>query len=122
MAKVLVVDDSESHRFQIKRDLQGAGYEVMEAHDGQDALLKLAEKPKVDLILADVNMPVMDGLTMCAKLHEKGTHLGTPIFMLTTESSNEMKLAGKKVGVNAWIIKPYVIEKLLVAIDKVLKK
>ena len=122
MAKILVVDDSETQRFQIKKALQTAGYEVIEAVDGQEGLQKLEGDAGIGLILCDVNMPVMDGLTMCTKLNEKGSHAGVPIFMLTTESSNELKEAGKKVGVRAWIIKPYVAEKLLAAIEKVIKK
>lgn len=119
MAKILVVDDTEIQRFQLKRDLESAGHQVIDACDGADGLTKLKQNPDVALIICDVNMPNMDGLTMCSQIQADGQHKGIPVFMLTTESSAELKEAGKKCGVRAWITKPHVPEKLFAAVGKV---
>src|ERR1017187_8908852 len=115
MAKILVVDDSESQRFQLKRDLEGAGHQVLEGLNGQDGLDKLVANPDVNLIICDVNMPGMDGLTMCSKIQEVGKFPGLSIFMLTSEATAELKQKAKQYGVRAWITKPYVAAKLLEA-------
>jgi len=122
MAKILVIDDSESLRGQVKRDLEAAGHQVVEAYDGMNALEVMAATPDTNLIICDVNMPRMDGLTFCIKLKEIHNAAKYPIFMLTTECSTEMKLKGKENGVVAWITKPYVADKMLVAVDKILAK
>jgi two-component system chemotaxis response regulator CheY len=122
MAKVIVVDDSETLRFQLKKDLEGAGHNVVEAVDGADGLSKIQANPDVQLILCDVNMPNMDGLTMCSKVHQLESFKEVPIFMLTTEASAEMKARAKESGVRAWITKPYVADKLLQAVGKITKK
>lgn len=122
MAKVLIVDDSETLRVQLRKDLEGAGHQVIEGSDGVDGLNKLKEVGKVDLILCDVNMPNMDGLTMCSKVSQDPNFKGTPIFMLTTEANPEMKAKAKDFGVRAWITKPYVAAKLVSAIDKIAPK
>jgi two-component system chemotaxis response regulator CheY len=119
MAKILIVDDSETLREQLKKDLSEKGHQTIEACDGQDALEVLDTTGGVDLILCDVNMPRMDGLTMCQRLHENEKFAKIPIFMLTTESAPEMKTKGKAVGVIAWVTKPYSAAKLLVAVEKV---
>ena len=121
MSKILVVDDSETLRSQLKKDLEQAGHTVMEAYDGVNGLEIIQANKDTNLILCDVNMPRMDGLTMCEKVREIPELLKTPIFMLTTESNPEMKTRGKAAGVIAWITKPYVAAKLLVAIDKITK-
>lgn len=122
MAKILVVDDSEHQRFQLRKDLEGGGHAVVEGVDGNDGLAKLEANPDVALILCDVNMPGMDGITMCSKVHASGKFPGVPIFMLTSEASADLKNTAKQFGVRAWINKPHVAPKLLEAVQKVLKK
>jgi two-component system chemotaxis response regulator CheY len=122
MPKILVVDDSESQRVRLRQDLEGAGYQVVEGQNGNDGLEKLESNPDVALVICDVNMPEMDGLTFCSKIHEGGKHVGLPIFMLTTEASPELRQKAKQFGVRAWIIKPHVAAKLLEAAAKVIKK
>ena len=122
MAKVMVVDDSEHQRFQLKKDLESGGHVVIEGHDAHDGLEKLWQNLDVALIICDVNMPGMDGITMCSKVHESGKFPGLPVFMLTSEASAELKKTAKQFGVRAWITKPYVAAKLLEAVEKVLKK
>lgn len=122
MAKILIVDDSETQRFQLKKELEKASHLTIEACDGADGLSKLKENPDVQLIVCDVNMPVMDGLTMCSKISEMAGFQGIPVFMLTTEASAELRDRAKKVGVRAWITKPFNPEKLLAAVAKVTVK
>lgn len=120
MANILVVDDSDAVRVQLKKDLQSKGHKVVEAVDGVDGLSKLQGSEGIQLIIADVNMPNMNGFEMCTKIREDAKYKPIKIFMLTTEASALMKLKGVDAGVTAWIIKPYIAEKLLAAIDKVL--
>lgn len=122
MANILVVDDSDTVRVQLKKDLQSKGHVVVEAIDGVDGISKLQASEGIQLIIADVNMPNMDGLEMCTKIREDSKYRPIKIFMLTTEASALMKLKGVDAGVTAWIVKPYVAAKLLAAIDKVLLK
>lgn len=118
MAKVLIVDDSDSLRSQLKKVLQGASLDVVEAADGQLGLAALNSNTDVKLIICDVNMPNMDGITMCTKVSEDPKFNSIPIFMLTTETNTDMKEKGKQVGVKAWITKPYQDDKLLLAVKK----
>ena len=118
--KILIVDDSDTVRDQVKKALATAGYDVVEAQDGTDGLQKVSENSDIKLIICDVNMPKMDGLTMCAKLREISGFASTPVFMLTTEANDEMKEKGKKAGVKAWMIKPFNAEKMIAGIKKVL--
>jgi two-component system chemotaxis response regulator CheY len=120
MKKILIVDDSTTLRQQLKADLEGAGYKVVEAEDGALGLAALKSNSDVDLILCDVNMPNMDGLTMCDKVRKEAAFATKPIFMLTTESTPEMKVKGKVLGVKVWIVKPYEKASLLGVIDKVI--
>lgn len=120
MAKILIVDDSESLRGQLKKLLVSGGHSVVEGHDGKHGLDILKANPDSRLIICDVNMPNMDGLTMCTKVKEVAALSGIPIFMLTTESTDDLKEKGKKIGVKAWITKPFDDSKLLGAITKVL--
>jgi two-component system chemotaxis response regulator CheY len=122
MSLVLIVDDSETSRTQLRNDLQGASHTVVEAADGEEGLKKLASNPSVDIVISDVNMPNMDGLTMVSKIRQNSTHAKLKIFMLTTEATVDMKEKGKKAGVNAWIVKPYAKDKLLMAMEKILQK
>ncbi|PPC92393.1 MAG: response regulator [Methylotenera sp.] len=116
---ILAVDDSDSLRKMVVFSLEQAGYQVVQAVDGQDGLEKAKEKT-VDLVLTDHNMPVMDGLTLIRKLRELGSYQFVPILMLTTESSAEMKLEGKAAGANGWLVKPFHPERLLDVVHKVI--
>lgn len=120
MANILIVDDSEAVRVQLRKDLQSKGHTVVEGVDGVDGLSKLQAATGIQLIIADVNMPNMNGFEMCTKIHQDAKYKAIKIFMLTTEASALMKLKGMDAGVTAWIVKPYVAEKLLAAVDKVL--
>jgi two-component system chemotaxis response regulator CheY len=99
--------------------LKSAGHEVTEASDGQDALNK-AKGKKFNLVLSDVNMPVMDGITLIKELRALGDYKFTPILMLTTESTADKKQEGKAAGATGWIVKPFNPEQLLATIKKVL--
>ena len=120
MAKtILIVDDSTSLRQVIAIALKGAGYEVIEGADGQDGLNKLSGQ-RVNLIISDVNMPNMDGLTMVSKIKENPQYKFTPIIMLTTESGSDMKERGRAAGVKAWMVKPFKPEQMLDAVSKLI--
>ncbi len=120
MAKtILAVDDSGSLRQMVAFSLQAAGYNVVQAVDGQDGLDKAKEKT-VDLVLTDQNMPVMDGLTLIKNLRDLATYQRVPILMLTTESSDEMKAKGKAVGANGWLVKPFDPKRLIEVVQKVI--
>src|SRR4030067_1315974 len=107
MAKIiLAVDDSTSIRQMVALSLKSAGYTVIEAIDGQDGLDK-AKAQAADLILTDQNMPRMDGLTLIRTLRALPQFTSTPILMLTTESSDDMKVQGKSAGATGWIVKPF---------------
>jgi len=116
---ILAVDDSDSLRKMVVFSLEQAGYQVVQAIDGQDGLEKAKEKT-VDLVLTDHNMPVMDGLSLVKKLRELGSYQSVPILMLTTESSAEMKMEGKAAGATGWLVKPFHPERLLDVVHKVL--
>ncbi len=118
MIKILLVDDSDTVRLQLKKDLTNVKYTILEAADGLDGLNQLKADAEISLVICDINMPIMDGLTMCEKLSESGRNAGLTILMLTTETSAEMKERGKKAGVRAWITKPYQADKLIAAIEK----
>lgn len=119
---VLIVDDSSSMRQMVSFALKGAGFQVIEGGDGQDALDKLAGAPggKVDLIITDLNMPVMDGLTFIKKARTLPACRFTPILMLTTENGDNRKAEGKEAGATGWIVKPFHPAQLLKVIEKVL--
>jgi two-component system chemotaxis response regulator CheY len=118
MAKtILIVDDSTSLRQVINIALTGAGYDVIEACDGKDALSKLSGQ-KINLIISDVNMPNMDGLSMVKQIKQMPNYKFTPIIMLTTESQDHMKTAGKDAGVKAWMVKPFKPDTMLNAVSK----
>jgi two-component system chemotaxis response regulator CheY len=119
MRSILAVDDSASMRQMVSFTLRSSGYEVIEAVDGQDALDKLGDK-QVDLVLTDQNMPRMDGLTLIKQLRVQDRFKRTPILVLTTESSDEMKQAGRAAGATGWMVKPFDPARLLEVIGKVL--
>lgn len=123
MGKILVVDDSATIRLTLKRALIAAGFEVMEAVDGVDGLNKLAsDGASVSLILSDINMPNMDGLTMCQKIKETASLSSIPIFIISTEGGVDMKTKGKELGITAWMNKPPNPTKLVEAVMKILQK
>ncbi len=120
MAKtVLAVDDSRSMRQMVSFTLKGAGYDVIEAVDGEDGLAK-SKGSTVHLVLTDQNMPNMDGLSLIKALRGLPQYKTTPILMLTTESSDEMKVQGKAVGATGWLVKPFDPAKLLMVVRKVI--
>ncbi len=120
MAKtILAVDDSSSLRQMVAFSLKAAGYNVVEAVDGQDGLDK-AKQQSVDLVLTDQNMPRMDGLALIKTLRTLPTYAKTPILMLTTESSDEMKSKGRAAGANGWLVKPFDPQRLIEVVKKVI--
>ncbi|MCP5206433.1 MAG: response regulator [Hahellaceae bacterium] len=119
MTKILAVDDSASMRQMVSFTLKGAGYEVVEAADGKLAL-EQAKKQQFDLVLSDVNMPVMDGITLVKELRALSNYKFTPILMLTTESAGDKKMEGKQAGATGWLVKPFNPDQLLATIKKVL--
>jgi len=119
MANILAVDDSSSMRQMVAFTLKGAGYQVVEAADGQEALNK-AKSQSFDLIITDVNMPIMDGITFIKNLRGEANYKFTPMLMLTTESSADKKAAGKAAGATGWIVKPFNPDQLLNTVKKVL--
>ena len=121
MAKtIMVVDDSISIRQVVGISLKQAGYDVIEACDGKDALFKLSalNGQKVNLIISDVNMPNMDGISFVRELKTRAAYKFTPVLMLTTESQEEKKEQGKAAGARAWMVKPFKPEALLTAVQK----
>lgn len=110
--KILTVDDSASIRQMVAFTLKSAGYEVLEAPDGNAGLSK-AQSAQVDLVLTDQNMPGMDGLTLIKSLRKLPNYASTPILMLTTESSDQMKAQGRAAGATGWLVKPFDPQKLV---------
>ena len=115
--KILLVDDSASVRTVAGIALRGAGYEVVEAGDGKEGLGKL-NGDKIHLIISDVNMPVMDGITFVTELKKNPSYKFTPVIMLTTEAGDDMKAKGKAAGAKAWIVKPFQPAVMLDAVSK----
>lgn len=114
---IMIVDDSASMRQIVGIALKGAGYAVLEGRDGQDALTKLTGQ-KVHLIISDVNMPNMDGISFVKALKQMPNYKFTPVIMLTTESQEVKKQEGQAVGAKAWVVKPFKPEQLLGAVQK----
>ncbi|MES2393477.1 MAG: response regulator [Acidobacteriota bacterium] len=117
--KILIVDDSAMVRQMVTFTLQEAGFEVVSAAHGQDAVDQLG-RHTVNLIVTDLNMPVMDGITFITQARALPATRFVPILMLTTESQPEMKLKGKAAGATGWIVKPFDPPKLLAVVAKVL--
>ncbi|MDE3032936.1 MAG: response regulator, partial [Acidobacteriota bacterium] len=116
---ILTVDDSSTMRQMIAFTLKEAGFEILEAGDGVEALER-AQGQKLSLIITDVNMPRMDGITLVQRLRALPAFRFTPILVLTTESGLDMKQKGKVAGATGWIVKPFSPEKLLEVVNKVL--
>lgn len=114
---ILVVDDSASIRQVVSIALKGAGYDVIEACDGKDALTKMTGQ-KIHLIVSDVNMPNMDGISLVKQVKAHPQYKFTPIMMLTTESGDNKKAEGKAAGAKAWLVKPFQPPALLSAVSK----
>ena len=120
MAKtIMVVDDSASIRQVVGIALKGAGYDVIEACDGKDALSKLSGQ-KVHLVISDVNMPNMDGISFVKALKENAAYKFTPVIMLTTEAGADKKSAGQAAGAKAWVVKPFQPAQMLTAVSKLI--
>jgi two-component system, chemotaxis family, chemotaxis protein CheY len=120
MAKtIMIVDDSTSLRQVVSITLKGAGYEVLEARDGQDALSKLTGQ-KIHLIISDVNMPVMDGFSFVRAAKQIAAYRFTPVIMLTTEAQESKKQEGKEAGAKAWMVKPFQPGQMLSAVSRLI--
>ena len=120
MHTILAVDDSASMRQMVSFALKSAGFDVVEAVDGQDAFEK-AGRRDFDLVLTDQNMPRLDGIGLTKKLRDNPKFKATPILILTTESSDQMKQAGRNAGATGWLVKPFDPTKLLEVIKKVIR-
>ena len=116
---IMTVDDSTSMRQMVKATLISAGYDVVEHADGQEALEYARDNP-VDLVITDVNMPRMDGITLVSELRQLPAYRLTPVLLLTTESSMDKKMEGKKAGATGWIVKPFNPAQLLATLSRVL--
>ncbi|ABV34800.1 response regulator receiver protein [Shewanella sediminis HAW-EB3] len=119
MKRILAVDDSASMRQMVGFTLKTAGFDVTEASNGDEAL-KVAQKGEYDLVISDVNMPVMDGLTLIRNLRTLPAYKFTPLLMLTTESGTDKKQEGRSAGATGWIVKPFNPDQLLATVRKVL--
>jgi len=120
MNKILVVDDSNSIRDMVTFTLQNTGYSTVQAQDGLLGLNE-AKAASFDLVISDVNMPNMDGISLCQELRKLPEFKFTPILMLTTESSTDMKMKGKAAGATGWLVKPFNPDKLLSTIKRVIR-
>ncbi|WP_269586084.1 response regulator [Roseibium sp. Sym1] len=116
--KVLTVDDSKTMRDMVRFTLSGVGFDVVEAQDGVQAL-SLLDSTKVDLIITDINMPNMDGVTLVKRVRGGSNHRGVPILVLTTEGGDAKKAEGKAAGATGWIVKPFTPDKLVQVVNKV---
>lgn len=120
MAKtIMIVDDSASIRKVVKLTLEQSGFKVIDAIDGVDALKKL-NGVKIHLLITDVNMPNMDGITLVQEAKKLPAYKFTPMMMLTTEASNEKKMQGRAAGAKAWLVKPFQPPMLLNAVSKLI--
>lgn len=116
---IMIVDDSASLRQVVAIALKGAGYETIEACDGKDALGKMTGQ-KIHLIISDVNMPNMDGITFVKNVKQMANYKFTPIIMLTTESQDDKKKEGQAAGAKAWVVKPFQPQQMLDAVSKLI--
>ena len=116
----LVVDDSPTMRQMVALTLTNAGFQVVEAEHGKDAIAKVAGGPKMDIVVTDLNMPEMDGIALIRELRKMASFKFTPILVLTTDSTADKKQAGKEAGATGWMVKPFNPELMLKVIAKVL--
>lgn len=119
MKRILIVDDAITMRQLVAATLKSAGYDVVDARDGVDALKKL-DTGRFNLIVSDVNMPNMDGITFLKEVKKNATHKFTPVIMLTTESQAGIKEEGRLAGAKAWIVKPFKPNDLLAVVKKII--
>jgi two-component system chemotaxis response regulator CheY len=119
MPNILIADDSASMRNMVQATLMSAGHQVTAAADGQQALNE-ASKGKFDAVVTDLNMPVMDGISLVKNLRGLPNYKYTPILLLTTESGTDKKAEGKAAGATGWLVKPFNPEKLLATVARVL--
>ncbi|MDR3483261.1 MAG: response regulator [Burkholderiaceae bacterium] len=118
MAQILVVDDSSTVRNEVGDFLKKNGFDVALAIDGRDGLAKLKADSRIKLVVSDVNMPIMDGLTMAEKIRSELGNSAVNIIMLTTENSPIMKERGKAAGIKGWIVKPFKGDAVLATFKK----
>ena len=116
---ILIVDDSSSMRQVVGMALKGSSYEVIEAVDGKDALAKLDGR-KIHLVISDVNMPNMDGITFVREMKKLPAYKFVPVVMLTTEGAEEKNKAGQEAGAKAWVVKPFQPQQMLAVVSKLL--
>lgn len=116
--KIMTVDDSPTVRQMLRMTLKGAGYDVVEAENGEDALRKL-EKEQINMLITDLNMPMMNGIELTRNVRHKDGLRFLPIIMLTTESQESIKQAGKAAGASGWIVKPFKPEQVLKIVQMV---
>ena len=114
--QILIVDDSAAIRQSMRYVMEGAGYEVIEASNGREALAVI--KPQTRLVISDINMPEMNGIDLVKSLRSGTSHKTIPIIILTTESQDEMKQKGKEAGATAWMVKPFPPEQLIAVIKR----
>jgi len=119
MARILAVDDSPSMRQMVSVALAQAGHDVASASDGVEAL-KIAGAERFDLVITDVNMPNMDGITLVRELRCQANYKFTPLLVLTTEATAERKQQGRDAGATGWLVKPFNPERLLATVARVL--
>jgi len=117
--RVLTVDDSKTMLDMLAFTLKGAGYDVLQAENGQEGLDVLAKEGHVDVIISDINMPVMGGITFIKNVRQNPSYNATPVLILTTESSAAKKQEGREAGATGWIVKPFDPQKLLAVVQKV---
>ncbi len=121
MAKtIMIIDDSTSLRQVVRIALSQAGYEILEASDGRDALSRLKGQ-RIHLVICDVNMPNMDGITFLRSLRDLPDYKFTPVIMLTTEAGEDKKREGQAAGARAWMVKPFRPEQLVGAVSRLVQ-
>jgi len=118
---ILIVDDSSSLRTVVRIALTRAGYDVVEAGDGVQALAAMDAGTRINLVVCDVNMPNMDGITFVSTMKQNSKHKFTPVIMLTTEGQEDKKNQGRAAGAKAWIVKPFNPPQLLDAVSKLIQ-
>ena len=115
---IIAVDDSMSIRETVRMTLESAGYRVLTAEDGSKGLA-LAQQQRADLVITDLNMPVMDGITLISQLRALPNYRFTPLLLLTTESQDDKKIAGRRAGATGWIVKPFDAMRFIAVVQKV---
>lgn len=120
MKNILIVDDSESIRELVGLTLESAGYKVHKGSDGLEAI-QLLDGREINLVITDLNMPNMDGIQLIREIRKKNGYATIPILLLTTESQASKKEEAKSAGATGWIVKPFVQEKLLEVVKKVIR-